>query len=121
MIVSGIKWMSVEGREAAVTITDGSFTCETFCHPCWVNVGDRVYEPLHILSVKYAFLSRDSEVGIWNIKNLGMSKKVIAQLEDVEQQILLVGQIALVADYALPGGVKRGDIIELECGRIDLW
>ncbi len=120
MIVSGIKWMSVEGREAAVAITDGSFTCETFCHPCWVNVGDRVYEPLHILSMKYAFLSRDSEVGIWNIKNPGMSKKVIAQLEDVEQQILLVGQIVLVADDALPLCVLRGVFIEFDCVRFDM-
>jgi hypothetical protein len=71
--------------------------------------------------MRHVMLSRDSDVGIWDLTNLGFSKKVIAQLKDRERQVMAVGQIVLVSDDPLPGGVESGDFIEFECGRIDLW
>jgi hypothetical protein len=121
MQVRNIKWLSVPAAEAEVEITDGIFTCIAFSCPCEVAVNDKISEPLHVFDVQKAMLVKNTEPGIWQLNNNGLERKVIAELIDVSKKLLMVGNIMLVVDDYLPGGLEQGDLVELECARIDLW
>ncbi|MET1069745.1 MAG: hypothetical protein ABWY28_17190 [Pseudomonas prosekii] len=121
MKIESISWISKEAEEAEVTISDGHFTCIAFCQPCNIKVGDKITEPLHAFSIKNAIISDKSTLGVWNVSETKLEKKVIAKILDITNQIVAVGDISLIIDDYLPGGLENGDIIEFECARIDLW
>ncbi len=121
MQVKSIKWLSVPAAEAEVEVTDGTFTCVAFSCPCEVQVGDAIREPLHIFGIKHPMLFNDVSPAISNLTSEGLGRRVIAELIDITEQILKVGGIILVVDECLPGGLQRGDFVEFECARIDLW
>ena len=121
MQVKNIKWLSVPAAEAEVEITDGIFTCIAFSCPCEVAVNDRLSEPLHVFDIQKAMLVENAEPGIWNITENGLERKIIAKVADVSKQILEVGSILFVVDEYLPGGLEQGNLVEIECARIDLW
>jgi hypothetical protein len=121
MLVKSIKWLSVSAAEAEVEITDGVFTCIAFSCPCEVAVNDKISEPLHIFDIQKSMLVENTELGIWSQTDNGLERKVIAKLADVSKQILMVGNIMLVVDDYLPGGLEQGNLVEIECARIDLW
>lgn len=121
MQVKNIQWLSQAAAEAEVEITDGNFVCVAFSCPCEVQVGDKLTEPLHVFDIKDAMLSEKSELGIWKINETGLGRKIVAELIDVAKQVLAVGGITLIVDEYLPGGLERGNLIEFECARIDLW
>jgi hypothetical protein len=121
MKIESINWISKEAEEAEVTISDGHFTCIAFCQTCNIKVGDKITEPLHTFSIKNAMLSDKSTLGVWNVSETKLEKKVIAKILDITNQIVAVGDISLIIDDYLPGGLENGDIMEFECARIDLW
>lgn len=121
MQIKNIKWLSVPAAEAEVEITDGAFTCVAFACPCEVEVNDKISEPLHVFDIRNALLVDDVAPGIWNLTDDGLGRKVIAELIDVSKQLLKVGDIVLVVDEYLPGGLEHGNLVEFECARIDLW
>lgn len=121
MIVKSINWISRSAEDAEVEITDGEFTCFAFSQPCTVKVGDPVTDPLHVFSMKNAMISQDTTIGIWKISDTSLEHKVIAKIIDSTQQLISVGKIPLLIDDYLPGDLDDGNIIELQCTRIDLW
>lgn len=122
MIVKNIKWISRISEEAEVELSDGEFICVAFSHPCSVKIGDKISEPLHIFSMKSAIRCQESaELGIWNIQGQGLSRKIIARVLDTSEQVVTVGNITMIIDDYLPGGIVTGDLMEFECARIDLW
>jgi hypothetical protein len=122
MIVKNIKWISKTAEEAEVEISDGEFTCIAFSQPCNANIGDTIKEPLHVFSIKNAMLCEgDTALGIFGNEGTGLSRKVIARVVDVSEQLIAVGRINLTIEDYLPGGIRAGDLIEFDCARIDLW
>ena len=122
MIVKNIKWISKAAEEAEVEISDGEFTCIAFSQPCDANIGDTINKPLHVFSIKNAIVCEgDTALGIWSIEGTGLSRKVIAKVMDVSEQLIAVGRIDLIIEDYLPGGIRTGDLIVFNCARIDLW
>jgi hypothetical protein len=121
MRVSNIHWLSQAASEAEVEITDGDLVCIAFSQPCSVGVGDVLKEPLHVFGLRSAMLAEQPKIGISSRSDGGLGRTVVAKLDDKVRQIFAVGGIALAVDEALPGGLEDGDIVEFECGRIDLW
>ncbi|WP_139833052.1 MULTISPECIES: hypothetical protein [unclassified Pseudomonas] len=122
MIVKNIKWISESAEEAEVEISDGEFTCVAFSQPCDRTIGETIDEPLHVFSMRDAMIcENEPTVGIWNIENSGLSRRVVAKVTDTTQQLIAVGKINLVIEDHLPGGIEKDDLIEFNCGRIDLW
>ena len=111
----------MSAEEAEVEISDGDFTCIAFSQPCNVIVGEHLTQPLHVFSVKNAVISDQSAVGIWNLSDTKLQRKVVAKIIDITNQVVVVGDIHMVIDDFLPGGLEIGNIIEFECARIDLW
>ncbi|MCU0122212.1 hypothetical protein N8H74_28495 [Pseudomonas sp. B2M1-30] len=122
MLVKNITWTSPNDEEAEVDITDGYFTCKAFSYPCNAKIGDSLSEPLHIFSLKHAKpCNKNSNEGIRDTKSNGLSKKIIAKVVDITTQTINIGRISFIVDDHLPEGITNGDIIELECARVDLW
>lgn len=121
MKIQKISWLSEAASEAEVDVTDGHLVCRAFSQPFDGRVGDSISDPLHLFGVRGAMRSDLSEVGFTKLSEEGLSYKVVATMVDPIAQLLMVGGIHLVADEDLPGGLKSGDLVELECARIDLW
>ena len=49
MIVNSIEWLSKEAKEAIVGVCDGAHKCTAFSHPCTINEGELLIEPLFAL------------------------------------------------------------------------
>lgn len=91
MIIKSIKWLSKSAEEAEVEISDGDFICIAFSQPCNVVVGEHLTQPLHIFSIKNAVISDQSAVGIWNLSDTKIERKVVAKVIDITNQVVAVG------------------------------
>jgi len=66
-------------------------------------------------------ISDNSALGVWRTRDAKLELKVVAKIVDTKNQVIAVGNIKMVIDDFLPGGLENGNIIEFECARIDLW
>lgn len=121
MRIEKIHWLSEAAQEAEVRVTAGSFAIEAFCQPCDVSVGQELDAPLHIFGIRGGQLVSGKEVGARKIHDERLEQFLVADIVDVESQMLGIGEIRLVVDDYLPGGLSNGDRIEFECARVDLW
>ncbi|RWD29386.1 MAG: hypothetical protein EOS34_28080 [Mesorhizobium sp.] len=122
MIVEEINWLSIAAKEAEIVISDGEFRCSAYSQPCCLNVGDQLTEPLHIFGLKAASLANFDVMGAWKIGGSGtLAQRIHAKVQSIKDRSLLVGNIQLVTDDPLPGGIVDGDMVALECARIDAW
>jgi hypothetical protein len=121
MRIEDIVWLSKEADEAEVLVTDGQYSCKAYSQPCNVKVGDYLGERLHLFGVRDARLSEISEPGIHRLASNGLAQRLVAKVSDVKLGYLTVGKIHFAADDPLPGGIAEGDMISLDCARIDLW
>ncbi|AVR97438.1 hypothetical protein [Pseudoduganella armeniaca] len=121
MFVKNITWLSVEAAEAEVQVTDGVYECVAFSWPCAVAVGDDITEPLHVFDMRNAKLVQNVQTGIWALDQNSLARRVVAELVDLDRQIVGVGGIWLIAEETLPAGIKVGALLEFDCARLDLW
>ncbi len=121
MQVKKVVWLSASAQEAEVELSDGTFTCIAFSCPCTVAVGDVLSQPLHVFAAKGIMLTHATQIGLWQSTEYGLGYKVVATLHDPAAHLITVGGLVLLIDEELPGGLCPGDLIEFECGRIDLW
>lgn len=121
MKVSKISWLSKSAEEAEVEIVAGQFSCTVFSHPCNVSVGEKIVEPLHIFSAKNIMLSDHAVPEITKISESSLSQRIVAQLIDGPSKMLAVGEIKLVLEEYLPGGIVEGNFVQFTCARVDLW
>jgi hypothetical protein len=121
MRIESIRWLSKPTKEAEVKVSDGSFTCEAYSMPCDASVGDDLLEPLHVFEVRNAMRIETGTIGIRKSRERGLEQHVVARVKRFREGRLSVGGIELVLDDPLPGGIQDGDVVELDCARIDLW
>lgn len=122
MIVKKLDWISFEGKEAELIMTDGENECLVFSQPCHVTLGENVNELLHAMDV--ADFSRTTETSekITRESNISyFAQFFIARIVDMKKNTVAVGQIRIELDYAIPDWVKVGELIEFRCDRLDLW
>jgi hypothetical protein len=116
--VKNINWISKEDKEAEVYITDGVYTVKGFSHPCYLNLGQELSQPLLTLDCKIIGKVEDSMEEVVEIRE-PFSHLVIARVLDTAKGIVSIGQIKLEVDN-LPGDLVSNDLIELLIERIDL-
>ena len=121
LIVEKITWLSVAAAEAEVEISDGTFACVAFSCPCDVRERQILTQPLHAFGSRNVGRTGSTPQGIWNVTEKGLGRRVVGKLVELEAQLVAVGGIVISIDEPLPGGLREGEMIEFECGRIDLW
>lgn len=121
MRIESIHWLSKSADEAEIIVSDGFFKCEAYSQPCAVSVGDILTQPLHIFGVRNAMLNEGENLGFRKIDVARLAQRIVAKVTNFREGHLSVGGIELIADDPLPGGIQDGDLIELECDRVDMW
>lgn len=119
MEVKNIKWISKEAEEAEVTISDGIYELICFAHPFRLSIGDVLEQPLYAI-----FTSNIQRSLIQNYKIEkyldNYSYYITAQLFNLEENILKLGNIFLELDMPIPIDIKLGEYITFYCDRIDI-
>ena len=121
MRIESINWLSKSADGAEVVVSDGLFKCEAYSQPCDASIGDVLVQPLHIFGIRNAILNEGGILGFRKVDATGLAQLVVAKVTNFREGCLSVGAIELIADDPLPGGIQDGDLVELECARIDMW
>lgn len=111
--------VSAASPDSDVLLTDGHFQCLAFSSPTTVVAGDEVREPLHLFGLRSIMLS-DRELGIAAPSD-GHPRRLVARVLTLDPLTVGVGRFRFeIDDYAF-AGIQSGDIVQIECGRVDLW
>lgn len=121
MIVKQLTWLSKVAREAELIISDGKYECVAFSHPCDVQEGSALNEPLHAFMVNDLMISRERNFSISLLKPNGLAQRCIAEVVDAENGLVKIGNILVMLEGKAPPGALPGDFIEFSCVRLDVW
>lgn len=120
MIVKRREWLSEVAKEAILIVGDSGFECASFSHPCEIEVGATIDDPLFAINIKSLFLEpSDASLQISRVGD-SLEHKVVARVVDVESSTVSVGSLIIELDEALPGDVSANDIVSFSCGRLDV-
>lgn len=119
MRVVAVTPFSPCSESATVTVSDGRYTCEAFCHPCDYEVGVQISEPLQIFHSTMLVLANQP---VARLEHVGPQyhHRGVARVVDKDRGLLEVGNLRLEGSTPLPGGIETGSFVEFECARIDL-
>ncbi|MGX4728571.1 hypothetical protein [Pseudomonas corrugata] len=106
MIVKWREWISKGAQEAILTIGDGGLECVAFSHPCKLQEGECLREPLLAISIKG--IAKEQLKTRLVMRHIGNSfaHEVLAEVVDVKRRLVVVGSIFIELDDVLPGDIS---------------
>jgi len=119
MIIKDIKWLSKEACEAIVLVGSENVECSAFYHPCLVDIGYKINEPLLALETKNIMKVDNSETSILQRSN-PLDSEIIAKIISVSKKLVCINSINIELDSPLPGGVIENDYVKFTCMRLDV-
>lgn len=119
MIINKIEWISKEALEALLFISDGEYECAAFSHPCCFDKGYALVDPIMAFNAKEIMLSKETKVSIRR-KGESFAHEIVGILSGLNPTVISIGGIKIELEDALPGGIKKNDIIQFSCGRLDM-
>ncbi len=115
--VESIRWLSAEAQEAVVTLSDGAYRCDAFCHPCALSPAEPIDSCLDAMDCRSCVVEPQ---GTFHIRQLaGFAHEVRATLIDHIHRLVAVGDFRIRIDD-LPGDARVGDTLGFTCARLDL-
>lgn len=122
MKIKKLDWISFEGKEAELIMTDGKNECLVFSQPCHVTLGENVNDLLHAMDVEDFMRTAEISEKITRISEISyFSQFFVARIINIKKNIVAVGQIQIELDYNIPDWAKEGELVEFRCDRLDLW
>ena len=120
MKIKKIEWISKEAKEAEVAISDGSYECVCFYHPCTISLGEIILDPIIAFDIENIIkVNNGTEVAIKKIIG-SMGYKVIARLENINPNIVALGKIMIDIGNNVPKDLYVGDLLSFKCSRLDV-
>lgn len=98
VVVEKIEFLSENDKEALVSITDGNYSCLTFCQPCNYSLGDFITVPIHSFDTLDIILETTSCEFYLKRKNSNFGYEAVAKVFNVEDRILKIGSILIELD-----------------------
>lgn len=120
MIVKRREWISKDAQEAMLVIGDESFECVAFSHPCSMQVGDHLNEPLLAISIRRVIKEKLNTQPMMQRLGESFAHEILAEVVDVKSRLVVVGSVVVELDGVLPGDIGVGDFIRFSCGRLDV-
>ncbi|HDN26450.1 MAG TPA: hypothetical protein ENG03_05035 [Thioploca sp.] len=119
MKVFQIEWISKDSEEALVFIGDDEYECTAFCHPCCLQVGNHLKNPLLAYDTKMIVQETDKRLSIKRQSN-SLAHELIAKVTDVNSSLIKIGSIFIELDIPLPSDIRENEIVSLTCSRLDV-
>ena len=119
VIVEEIKWLSENGLEAEVTISDEAIKLICFAHPFNGQTGDIVPLPLYAIETTHILISDKNAFFLKRI-NEGFEYYIIGKVKDKDGQIVCINNIEIELDVPFPGDIKNDEFVSFVCSRLDL-
>lgn len=120
MKVKEIRWIDKDSDEASAIVSDGTYECLAFSHPCHHGVGDEIKEPLHSLDEPSVVRVEQQEVKLRQQSGTdNWNHELIGQVLDKDKNLIQVGQLKIVLN-SLPGDIANGDFVECCSSRLDI-
>lgn len=120
MIIKRLEWLSESAQEAVLFVGDTLFECAAFAHPCSLNAGDILTEPLLAISVKGVIKEQEPIQLAIHRQGESFAHDVVAKVISSQDRIVSVGSIEIELDEPLPGDIALEDVIRFTCGRLDV-
>lgn len=120
MIVKRCEWISRDAQEAMLTIGDENFECIAFSHPCSMQVGRRLREPLLAISIRGVTKEALNTQPVMQRLGESFAHEFVAEVVNLKERLVLVGSVVIELDDVLPGDISVGDFIRFSCGRLDV-
>jgi hypothetical protein len=120
MIIKRSEWLSESAQEAILFVGDDCFECAAFSHPCNLNTGDSLTEPLLAISVKGVIKEQESVQLAIHRQGESFVHDVVAKVTNPQARIVSVGAIEIELDEPLPSDIGLEDVIQFTCGRLDV-
>lgn len=119
MIVKRINWIDENIKEASIELFDDLCICKVFCHPCNLNIGDKV-DYLFAMFVTNIFKENNKNHSIIKNNATHFSYNIIASVFDKEKKIVKINNINVELDSPIPNDIFNNDIISFQCLRLDV-
>jgi len=121
--VKNIKWISNSAKEAELIITDGVNECLVFSQPCIVRIGEEISEPLKTLDTENLMKITDTShhEKIEKIVESYFAYHCVAKVIDCNKGIVQIGKLKIELNQRIPAWANKGDLVEFDCSRLDLW
>ena len=118
--IDAVNWLSKEGMEALVSLSDDSHNLVAFSHPFDEEKVDLVSLLLLAIQESEFQISPGGEIGFE--QSLGdLQVRVTGILIDKQEALVSVGKFKITVDpWSIPGDLKKGAMISFSCSRVDL-
>jgi hypothetical protein len=121
VIVEKINWIDKEEREADVTITDGIYS--VLCFSCSFNKDEKDIFDNMIYCFEAHDIAKSFESNPAIIKKSGFYEYMLTgELKSKEDKIVKIGELQIgISDANIPNDINKGDYIEFQVERLDLY
>ncbi|MGM0554962.1 MAG: hypothetical protein ACQEVA_01145 [Myxococcota bacterium] len=121
MKIADIRWLDADGDEAEVKVVsevDESLALWAYCHPCKLEQGRQLSEPLSTLGAKVVSAGIATP-SIIRQKMHSWSYVLTGQAVDLAKGLVAVNDIVVeIGSHTLPGDIRTGDWVECVCSRL---
>lgn len=119
MKVKRCEWLSRNAEEALLYIGDDEYECVAFSHPCKLDTGDCLAEPLLAISIEGVGKQiKPIKLAITR-QGDSLSHEIVGVVTSLALRTVSVGSIVIELDDPLPGDIEEMDVIQFTCGRLD--
>jgi hypothetical protein len=119
--ITKVEWIDESGKEADVTISDGTYSVVCFSCPFTLRENDTFVDKIYCLDAENIVKSLEDEPII--VKKDGFYEYLLrGKLEDKEYKIVRIGELQIdISEIDIPGDICNGDIIEFNVSRLDIY
>lgn len=119
VVIEEVKWLSQEGMEAEVIVSNAGARIICFAHPFNKQVGETILTPLQAFDTEHISISDEEFFLLLKLED-HFSYKVVGKLEEKSQGLIGVEGMEIEVDAPIPGDINEGTFVSFTCRRLDL-
>ena len=114
--ITETSWLSFEGKEAELTVSDGKHSFKCFAHP-WTGGAELSENTVFELLDAIVTATAETESYLKPIDN-NFAYELVGSLSDVKRMLVRVGEFIFRIDSSLPGDLTQNSNVSVICDRI---
>ncbi len=119
VIIEKVNWLSKEGMEAEVIVSNAGIRVVCFSHPFTKEVGEQILTPIQAFDTEHISVS-DEELFLSQKLENHFSYNITGKLKDKSWGLIGVEDIEIEVDVPIPADINDGTFVSFTCRRLDL-